>query len=232
MSTKSELTLLIEKIEQWSTKLGLDKNSTPQAQVVKLYEEFGEVARALQKSDKVELMDGIGDTIVVMTVMYSQLKASGLVSKPMLHDFDKWGVNDSSEDWDNPTLNFIKCAKSLHVYADKVIFQHKIKSRFDLLNDCPNHCVLCLKTICEYYQFTLEECLKMAYCTINFRSGEIVDGIFVKVNPENIIKLPVSILKEDIETIVKAVVTYANFKELKFYKIKFDNNIDKLTLEV
>lgn len=231
MSTKSELTLLIEKIEEWSTKLGLDKNSTPQAQVVKLYEEFGEVARALQKSDKVELMDGIGDTIVVMTVMYSQLKASGVEGASMIKHFDTWKIDSYSNRGDNPALNFVQCAQSLGRYVNKIIetkkkpFIHEIHYHF-----C--EVMSYLKGICEYHQFNLEECLKMAYATINFRSGEIVDGIFVKVNPENIIKLPLSILKEDIETIVKAVVTYADFKELKFYKIKFDSNIDKLTLEV
>ena len=53
----------------------------------------------------------------------------------------------------------------------------------DLLNEIKDGVgdqIVTLIGVCEFYGFTLEECLQMAYDTISKRNGTMIDGVFVK----------------------------------------------------
>ena len=54
-------------IRSWAHERGLYDKGDVKTQYVKLQEEAGEVARAIIKNDIVELKDGIGDMVVVLT---------------------------------------------------------------------------------------------------------------------------------------------------------------------
>jgi len=54
-------------IRQWADERGIYKNGDSKTQYVKLMEESGELARAILKNDKPELIDAIGDMMVVLT---------------------------------------------------------------------------------------------------------------------------------------------------------------------
>jgi len=54
-------------IRQWASERGIYKNGDTKTQFIKLQEEAGELARAILKNDKKELMDAIGDMVVVLT---------------------------------------------------------------------------------------------------------------------------------------------------------------------
>ena len=54
-------------IRRWALERGLYQKGDVKTQYVKLQEEAGEVARAIIKNDPVELKDGIGDMVVVLT---------------------------------------------------------------------------------------------------------------------------------------------------------------------
>ena len=51
---------------QWASKRGLYKGGDPKTQALKLVEEVGETCRAILKQDKPEIIDGIGDCVVVL----------------------------------------------------------------------------------------------------------------------------------------------------------------------
>ena len=70
------------------------------------------------------------------------------------------------------------------------------------------------------------KCVKMAYTTIHFRSGEIVDGIFIKRLPEAIIKIPTKKLELPIDDLINEVVKYAEENRIRFFKVEFDLEID------
>ena len=55
-----------ELIRVWARQRELYTFGDVKTQTVKLAEEFGEVSRAVIKSDKAELKDGLGDMLVVM----------------------------------------------------------------------------------------------------------------------------------------------------------------------
>ena len=58
---------MFDYIREWADTRGLYKNGDPKTQALKLTEEVGETCRALLKEDKPEVIDGIGDCVVVLT---------------------------------------------------------------------------------------------------------------------------------------------------------------------
>ena len=56
-----------DKIRTWALTRGLYQQGDPMTQYVKLQEECGELAKALLKKDEPEVIDAIGDIIVVLT---------------------------------------------------------------------------------------------------------------------------------------------------------------------
>ena len=56
-----------DKIREWALTRGLYQQGDPMTQYVKLQEECGELAKALLKKDEPEVIDAIGDIIVVLT---------------------------------------------------------------------------------------------------------------------------------------------------------------------
>ena len=54
-------------IREWARERGLYDKGDPKTQTLKLMEEAGEICRAVLKKDKPEIIDGIGDCVVVLT---------------------------------------------------------------------------------------------------------------------------------------------------------------------
>ena len=63
---------VFKKIRQWATDRGLYVSGDPITQYVKLQEEAGELAQALLKDDQPEVIDAIGDMVVVLTNLANQ----------------------------------------------------------------------------------------------------------------------------------------------------------------
>ena len=54
-------------IREWAEERGLYNEGDPKTQTLKLMEEAGEICRAVLKKDEPEIIDGIGDCVVVLT---------------------------------------------------------------------------------------------------------------------------------------------------------------------
>lgn len=59
-------------IRQWAEDRNLIAGATPAAQFEKFLEEAGELGRALIERDTLKIADGIGDCVVVLTILASQ----------------------------------------------------------------------------------------------------------------------------------------------------------------
>lgn len=68
-----DLNVLVEHVVQWAEERNLIDGSTPQAQMLKLTEEMGELASAIAKGREHEAYDAIGDCMVVLTIIAKQL---------------------------------------------------------------------------------------------------------------------------------------------------------------
>ena len=58
---------MFDNIRQWAQTRGLYDEGNSHTQYVKLQEEAGELAKALLENDKAEVIDAIGDMVVVLT---------------------------------------------------------------------------------------------------------------------------------------------------------------------
>jgi len=54
-------------IREWANERGLYDKGDPKTQTLKLMEEAGEICRAVLKNDRHEIIDGVGDCVVVLT---------------------------------------------------------------------------------------------------------------------------------------------------------------------
>ena|SRR5690625_289000 len=63
---------LTVKIENWARERNLH-TANPDKQILKLFEELGELAEGMAKDDKVLVVDAIGDVYVVLTILSMQL---------------------------------------------------------------------------------------------------------------------------------------------------------------
>lgn len=54
---------------EWAEARNLLKGSTAKDQTIKLMEEVGELAKAVGKNDRAKVIDGIGDAMVVLTII-------------------------------------------------------------------------------------------------------------------------------------------------------------------
>lgn len=62
-----------EDIRQWAEDRNLIEGSTPEKQIIKLFEEIGELSGALARGKLDGCLDGIGDAVVVLTILASQM---------------------------------------------------------------------------------------------------------------------------------------------------------------
>lgn len=62
-----KLTTEFDPIRQWAKDKGIIDNADTKTQFLKLMEEIGELCIAIQKNDRPELIDAIGDCVIVLT---------------------------------------------------------------------------------------------------------------------------------------------------------------------
>ena len=58
---------IFDLIRSWADERGIYKEGDPKTQLIKLYEETGELAKALLEGNKNGIIDAIGDSVVVLT---------------------------------------------------------------------------------------------------------------------------------------------------------------------
>lgn len=56
-----------ESIRNWAQEKGIYEKGDLKTQCIKLFEEAGELSKAILKNDKKEFIDAIGDCVVVLT---------------------------------------------------------------------------------------------------------------------------------------------------------------------
>lgn len=156
---------LIKKVEQWSTERGLN-TAYPSKQLLKLWEEFGELNAAIARDNHDLIQDSIGDMLVVMIIYCQQLRYT---SVNRLFEFDIENY-DFLRKLDTSALIDYTAYEILHL-------RNFIQSTNDIVNR--------LSVIAERYDLTLEECLESAYDEIKGRRGKMINGVFVKESDLN-----------------------------------------------
>lgn len=151
-----ELNKLIENVQQWSTDRGLDKADSKK-QLLKLCEEYGELASGIAKKQPGVIMDSIGDCVVVLIILAQQQSDEIDCIYPKDRDVETM-------------FNILSDIETLY-YSILTNWEteHRIKKIIGLLNEL---------TLELGYKF--EDCLEMAWNAIKDRKGKLVDGVWVK----------------------------------------------------
>ena len=63
---------MFDDILNWAADRNLVSGSTPDKQFLKLVEEVGEIAHGLARDNRKEIIDSIGDVVVVLTILAAQ----------------------------------------------------------------------------------------------------------------------------------------------------------------
>lgn len=230
MKSKEELTYLVNKIEKWAVDLGLNSNSNPLKQTLKYYEEVGELAKAIQQNNLIEIMDGIGDSVVVGAVMGSQLREFSINAKyddmPLVGVENEYAPFNAILSPDNLPQIFYSFVMSLQNYVSYCVDAYEQEEHGHYLFKFYGNFLNSAHQLANCLNIDFNKCVKMAYATIHFRSGEIVDGIFIKRLPEAIIKIPTKKLELPIDNLINEVVKYAEENRIRFFKVEFDLEID------
>ena len=151
---------LIEKIEQWAEDRNIINGTKPIDQAMKLFSEFGELADNVGKGR--DCRDDIGDVFVVLTIISKQNNTS--LSKIDL-DYESYTFGDVKS-------MILGLAGELSLFVENSV-------GYDSPNTIDD--IACrLKRICNKLNYTLEECVQIAYDDIKDRKGLMHNGVFIK----------------------------------------------------
>lgn len=156
-----ELHKLITNVQQWSIDRGLDKADSKK-QMLKLYEEFGELASGLAKGNKEVVKDSIGDVVVVLIILAQQ---QGLEK---ISDF-------------NIICNHLQPSDLMPKASETIgLISLRVRRTKNEIEEPIVRLISYLRTIAKYENLKFEDCLLQAWNEIKDRKGKLIDGVWVK----------------------------------------------------
>ena len=155
-----KLQKLITNVQKWSIDRGLDKADSKK-QMLKLYEEFGELASGIAKGNKEVVKDSIGDVVVVLIILAQQ---QGLEK-----------ISDFCVIFDHLSINDLMPRASEYIGLISLRVRRK-----DEIEEYIVRLISCLRTIAKYENLKFEDCLSQAWNEIKDRKGKLIDGVWVK----------------------------------------------------
>lgn len=167
----------IKLVSQWAHDRGLtdQTNDALRSQFIKGVEEGGEISESILAGNKEELVDSIGDELVVLTIMCinAGLEPEKYIRRIGMPDFYTHGSFESAVK--DPTAWRIACEFNAHMgrLARAIAKQQPVE----------NHIIEVVRVINRLSRLLcvdIGECYRTAYNEIKNRTGRKVDGVFVK----------------------------------------------------
>lgn len=151
---------LIAKIEQWAEDRNIINGSKPIDQAMKLFSEFGELADNVGKGR--DCRDDIGDVFVVLIIICKQLGLSiNNLIKPSLKKLNN--IKDE--------IAWLGYGLTSEMVTDSETGEFAPDFGCEVAR---------LELIANYFNYTLEECVQIAYNDIKDRKGVVYNGVFIK----------------------------------------------------
>lgn len=172
---------LVENVKVWSVAKGLDK-AEPIKQMQKLSEEWGELNQAKAKSNPEQLKDSIGDVLVVLIILCQQLNFEDInnlvdvsIYKERAEQLNLFGAStDKSLLLGTSEVGRIAGVLTIDNGIGKMNFQKMIIKR-SIMN-----LIDVLDNIAIEENTSIIECFELAWNEIKGRTGQMVNGVFVK----------------------------------------------------
>lgn len=167
---------LIQQIEQWADDRNLFNGSTPQKQMLKLMEEFGELCAGIAKNKPEMIKDAIGDCVVVLTILNKQYYLENRFAEAT----ERFQMPEEYEPDLVPLDLIVHCgglAIGIATYEYPEFLP--VKMAKDMQRDILK-CFGRLLALCYDKKLSMQECVQYAYNQIKDRKGKMIDGVFVK----------------------------------------------------
>ncbi|WP_281773444.1 MazG-like family protein [Haemophilus parahaemolyticus] len=160
----------IKQIEKLAKERNLIKDSSPQEQMLKLMEKFGELCGGVAENKPDVIKDSIGDCFVVTVILCKQLNLKAeLYNSVVISEFKEGKYNDSSV-----TEQLLEAVRNLGGIAIPINQGWSITKEWIELF-CIN-----LMLISLFEGLSFKDCVQHAYDQIKDRKGKMIDGVFVK----------------------------------------------------
>lgn len=183
----------VENVVGWSTARGILENGRWATQVTKFYEEDGEAATGISKTQRQAIMDGIGDALVVMVNVVSlaggNAKAIALEVERLPERLLPFPTGDAHRLFHKMRLYSTLMYEALYIGND-LLWQHDGKGyQLDTRQDDiyrqfeknMRETICYANALANAYDTTLEQCFSLAWDEIKDRKGYLnADGIFIK----------------------------------------------------
>ena len=167
----------IKLVEEWARDKGLvgTSNQAVCAQFIKGVEEGGEIFDAILDRDKDELIDAIGDRLVVATIecLNAGLDPSEYVKRVHMGNLDNFDSFETAVKSRDALVLACRYGSAQGQLARRVAKQKPIGGHMVEIIHSLNRLstLLCVD---------IGECYRIAYTVIRNRTGSTVDGVFVK----------------------------------------------------
>lgn len=166
-----------ELVRDWAEARNLIAGATPQAQFTKLIEEISEFTRGIDEDNADEIYDGLGDSIVVMTVLAAQhglgLEECIAVLDEFMDDANaRGGLLCKTQSVDNLLHSLFNEVGSLATGISK--------KNLTLVKTGLGGAYRIVEAIAARFDATAEDVFAASYNVIKDRKGRMIDGVFVK----------------------------------------------------
>lgn len=174
------MTSFFANVTDWATKRNIPKGSTAKKQRGKTYEELGELAEAIAKSNTDKLKDGIGDCAVttVNTALCMGFNVEELGERAANH-VELARITCANLDNDDILNDFVLATAKLGIERGKGntgVELKEVTDSYSLLMQA----IVSLELLAERFGLTFEECQDFAWDEIKDRKGMAINQVFVK----------------------------------------------------
>lgn len=166
-----------QRVREWAAARNLIEGATPQAQFTKLIEEISEFTIGIDQDDLAEITDGLGDSVVVMTIVAAQCGTDIETCISMLDDELELanhftGSLSKAQSVDGLLHTLFNSVGEL---ANGISKKNLTKVQFGI-----GSAFRIIEAISARFDTTIEENFDASYNVIKDRKGQMIDGAFIK----------------------------------------------------
>lgn len=170
-----------QSVIAWAQERGIFTSSHPAKQMLKTFEEYGELCRAVAKNDRDGIIDSIGDVLVTLILQAHMQGLSGAISFVIVKDVSE--LMNARDDGkfnkflpDDAVLSIGDFLGSLAAVVTDELSQDRDQDLIESLCGA----VAMLSIYAQHVSSTAQACLDTAYNVIRNRKGSMQNGVFVK----------------------------------------------------
>lgn len=164
-------------VREWAEARNLIKGATPQAQFTKLIEEISEFTLGIDQDDFAEITDGLGDAVVVLTIVAAQtgtdIETCIASLDECMEDANKFtGLLSKAQSVDGLLHTLFNAVGEL---ANGISKKNLTKVQYGI-----GAAFRIIEAISFRFDTTIEANLDASYNVIKDRKGQMIDGAFIK----------------------------------------------------